>query len=113
MADKSLKDQKINNLERYSIVTHFCISPFLKLSLVLLGFLFAGCGTVDLEIHHGSTNTGLQPRSVAILPFALEEPDHEQVAPHDLFRDCFYNYFSFLGYVESFCYRFDATNLSS
>ncbi len=100
IVDKSLKDQKNNNLERYPIVGHFRIPPFLKLSLVLLGLLFAGCGTVDLEIRHGSTNTGLQPRSVAILPFTLEEPTHEKVAPHDLFRDCFYNYFSFLGYVD-------------
>lgn len=42
----------------------------------------------------------MQPRSVAILPFTLEEPAHEDASPHDLFRTCFYNYFSFLGYVD-------------
>lgn len=76
------------------------IFPFLKISLAFLGLLFAGCGTVDLEIRQGSTNAGMQPRSVAILPFTLEEPVHEDVSPNDLFRDCFYNYFSFLGYVD-------------
>ena len=42
----------------------------------------------------------MQPRSVAILPFTLEEPDPEEVSPHELFRTCFYNYFSYLGYVD-------------
>ncbi len=44
----------------------------------------------------------MQPRSVAILPFTLEEPDSdpEKVSPHKLFRACFYNYFSYLGYVD-------------
>ncbi len=100
IVDKSLNDQIINNLDGYHIVGHYRIPPFLKLSLALLGLLFAGCGTIDLEIRHGSANTGMQPRSVAILPFTLEEPAHEKVAPHELFRDCFYNYFSFLGYVD-------------
>jgi hypothetical protein len=59
-----------------------------------------GCGTIDLEIHQNITNTSMQPRSVAILPFTLEEPVHEDVSPHALFRACFYNYFSFLGYVD-------------
>lgn len=79
---------------------HCRISPFLNLSLALLGLLFAGCGTVDLEVRQGNTNAAMQPRSVAILPFTLEEPVHEKVAPNELFRDCFYNYFSFLGYVD-------------
>ena len=72
----------------------------MKLSLALLSFIFVGCGTVDLEIRQSNTNIGMQPRSVAILPFTLEEQVHEDVSPNDLFRDCFYNYFSFLGYVD-------------
>ena len=59
-----------------------------------------GCGAVDLTIRQSSTNSSMQPRSVAILPFTLEEPAHEDVSPHDLFRTCFYNYFSFLGYID-------------
>ncbi len=42
----------------------------------------------------------MQPRSVAILPFTLEEPDPEGISPNELFRTCFYNYFSYLGYVD-------------
>ena len=76
------------------------IFSFMKLSLALLSFIFVGCGTVDLEIRQSNTNIGMQPRSVAILPFTLEEQVHEDVSPNDLFRDCFYNYFSFLGYVD-------------
>ena len=83
-----------------SIVSQSRIISFMKLSLALLSFIFVGCGTVDLEIRQNNTNLSMQPRSVAILPFTLEEPVHEDVSPHDLFRDCFYNYFSFLGYVD-------------
>jgi hypothetical protein len=72
----------------------------MKLSLALLSFIVVGCGTVELEIRQNNTNLSIHPRSVAILPFTLEELPHENVSPHDLFRECFYNYFSFLGYVD-------------
>jgi len=81
----------VNNRRVYS---------FIKLFLALSSFILAGCGTVDLEIRQTNTNTAMQPRSVAILPFTLEEPVHEKVSPNDLFRTCFYNYFSFLGYID-------------
>ena len=79
---------------------HSRISPFLTPCIAYFGILLAGCGTVDLEIRRGYTNSNMQPRSVAILPFTLEEPDPEEVSPHELFRTCFYNYFSYLGYVD-------------
>jgi len=82
------------------IVSQSRIFSLMKLSLALLSFVFVGCGTVDLEIRQNNTNISMHPRSVAILPFTLEEPVHEDVSPHDLFRSCFYNYFSFLGYVD-------------
>jgi hypothetical protein len=81
-------------------VSHFRISSFLKLSIACFGILFAGCGTVDLEIRQNYKNLSMQPRTVAILPFTLEELDSEKIAPHELFRACFYNYFSYLGYVD-------------
>ena len=76
------------------------IFPFLTPCIAYFCILLAGCGTVDLEIRQGYTNSNMQPRSVAILPFTLEEPDPEEVSPHELFRTCFYNYFSYLGYVD-------------
>ena len=79
---------------------HSRIFSFLTPCIAYFGILLAGCGTVDLEIRRGYTNSNMQPRSVAILPFTLEEPDLEEVAPHELFRTCFYNYFSYLGYVD-------------
>ena len=79
---------------------HSRISPFLTPCIAYFGILLAGCGTVDLEISRGNTNSNMQPRSVAILPFTLEEPDPEEVSPHELFRTCFYNYFSYLGYAD-------------
>ena len=76
------------------------IFPFLTPCIAYFCILLAGCGTVDLKIRQGYTNSNMQPRSVAILPFTLEEPDPEEVSPHELFRTCFYNYFSYLGYVD-------------
>ena len=76
------------------------VYSLIKLLLAISNFILAGCGTVDLEIRQSNTNTAMQPRSVAILPFTLEEPVHEEVSPNDLFRTCFYNYFSFLGYID-------------
>ena len=81
-------------------VSQIRIFSFMKLSLALLSFIFVGCGTIELDIHHDNTKLSMHPRSVAILPFTLEEPVHEGVSPHGLFRDCFFNYFSFLGYVD-------------
>ena len=82
------------------IVGHSRIFPFSALCIAYFGILLVGCGTVDLEIRQGYINSTMQPRSVAILPFTLEEPDPEEVSPHELFRTCFYNYFSYLGYVD-------------
>ena len=76
------------------------VYSFIKLFLALSTFILIGCGTVDLKIRQSNTNIAMQPRSVAILPFTLEEPVHEKVSPNDLFRTCFYNYFSFLGYID-------------
>ncbi len=81
-------------------MSHSRIFPFPKLCIALIGILLAGCGTVDLEIRQGYSNPSMQPRSVAILPFTLEEPDPEGISPHELFRNCFYNYFSYLGYTD-------------
>lgn len=81
-------------------MSHSRIFSFPIPGILLLGILFAGCGTVDLEIHHGYKNASMQPRSVAILPFTLEELEPEGVSPHKLFRTSFYNYFSYLGYAD-------------
>jgi hypothetical protein len=37
---------------------------------------------------------------VAILPFTLAGPTPEGVPAHRLFRECFFNYFSYLGYID-------------
>lgn len=79
---------------------HSHSSPLLKLTIALLCILFVGCGTVDLKIRQNQLSSNLQPRSVAILPFSLEQPVPEEESLQDLFRVCFYNYFSYLGYVD-------------
>ena len=78
----------------HRLVSYSRIFLFLKLCIAYFGIVLAGCGTVDLEIHQGHTNSKMQPRSVAILPFTLEDLDPEKVSPHELFRACFFNYFT-------------------
>ena len=82
-------------------VSQVRVYSYIQLSIAMaMSLMFIGCGTVDLEVRQNITNTSMHPRSVAILPFTLEEQSHEDVSPHELFRNCFYNYFSFLGYTD-------------
>ena len=81
-------------------MSHSRILAFPKLCILFLGMIFAGCGTIDLDIRQSHKNLSMQPRSVAILPFTLEQLDPEENSPHKLFRASFYNYFSYLGYVD-------------
>jgi hypothetical protein len=67
---------------------------------VLISGLLGGCGTVDLKVRKTLDHPNIHPKTVAILPFTLEGPTPEGVPAHKLFRECFFNYFSYLGYVD-------------
>jgi len=75
---------------------------FLKIIIILalLSGGLSGCGTVDMQIRKNLDHPKLHPRTVAILPFTLAGPTPEGVPVHTLFRECFYNYFSYLGYTD-------------
>ncbi|MBL4664874.1 MAG: DUF799 family lipoprotein [Nitrospinaceae bacterium] len=62
--------------------------------------ILGGCGTVDLKIRKNLDHPNIHPRTVAILPFTLAGPTPEGVPVHKLFRECFFNYFSYLAYVD-------------
>jgi hypothetical protein len=64
--------------------------------IVILG----GCGTVDLKINKNIDHPKIHPRTIAILPFTLSSSAPENIPAHKLFRECFFNYFSYLGYVD-------------
>ena len=68
--------------------------------IVFFGIVFGGCGTVDLKIRKNLDHPNIHPNTVAILPFTLAGPTPEGVPVHRLFRKCFFNYFSYLGYVD-------------
>ena len=64
--------------------------------IVILG----GCGTVDLKINKNIDHPKIHPITIAILPFTLSNSAPENIPAHKLFRECFFNYFSYLGYVD-------------
>jgi hypothetical protein len=68
--------------------------------IVLISGLLGGCGTVDLKVLKTFDHPKIHPKTVAILPFTLAGSAPEGVPAHKLFRECFFNYFSYLGYVD-------------
>ena len=72
----------------------------LTIFIVLFGIVFGGCGTVDLKVRKNLDHPNIHPNTVAVLPFTLAGPTPEGVPVHRLFRECFFNYFSYLGYVD-------------
>ena len=68
--------------------------------ILLISGLLGGCGTVDLKVRKTLDHPNIHPKTVAILPFTLKGSAPEGVPAHKLFRECFFNYFSYLGYVD-------------
>ena len=68
--------------------------------IVLLSMLLGGCGTVEVKVRKNLNHPSIHPRTVAILPFTLARPTPEGVSVHRVFRKCFFNYFSYLGYLD-------------
>jgi hypothetical protein len=68
--------------------------------IVLISSLLGGCGAVELKVRNNLDHPNLHPKTVAILPFTLAGSAPESVPVHTLFRECFFNYFSYLGYED-------------
>lgn len=98
------------SLEKVQIIQYFMSEPkamkqnFLRQKIfffvVLLSTIFGGCGTVDLQVRKNIDHPKMHPQTVAILPFTLAGPTPEGISVHNIFRECFYNYFSYLGYTD-------------
>jgi len=82
---------------------------------VLLSLVFGGCGTVDLKVRKNLNHPNIHPNTVAVLPFTLAGPTPEGISAHKLFRECFFNYFSYLGYedipLETIDYKLQAAGM--
>jgi hypothetical protein len=73
----------------------------LFLTLILCLF-FVSCSSPKVKVSKFLTNNAASPKSVAILPFTLEDSiqEKEKEFPHIIFREVFYNNFSYLGYND-------------
>ena len=76
------------------------LPPKFFIFIVLMCTFLGACGTVDLKVRKNLDHPNIHPKTVAVLPFTLEAPTPEGIAAHKIFREVFFNYFSYLGYVD-------------
>lgn len=74
--------------------TRYCVS-----ALVLLGVL-VGCGAPNVQVKKLLDNEASFPKTVAVLPFTLAPNIKDKESPRTIFREVFYNNFSYLGYSD-------------
>ena len=71
-----------------------------RIALTLLFFL-GGCASAKVEVYQNLDEPSVVPKTVAILPFTLGDDVREKEnPPHNVFREVFFNYFSYLGYTD-------------
>jgi hypothetical protein len=69
--------------------------------IIVLALLLGGCASAQVEVHHPLEENIIFPKTVAILPFTIAEDVREKEnLPHNIFREVFFNYFSYLGYTD-------------
>ena len=69
--------------------------------IIILALFLGGCTSAQVEVHRSMEENTLFPRTVAILPFTIAEDIQEKEnPPHKIFREVFFNYFSYLGYTD-------------
>ncbi|MFQ5450778.1 MAG: GNA1162 family protein [Nitrospinaceae bacterium] len=64
--------------------------------LVFLG----GCGSAKVRVNQFLETKAVFPKTVAILPFTIDEKVQEKELPQIIFREVFFNNFSYLGYTD-------------
>lgn len=69
--------------------------------VIVLALFLGGCASAQVEVHRSMEENTIFPRTVAILPFTIAEDVREKEnPPHNIFREVFFNYFSYLGYTD-------------
>lgn len=78
------------------------IGKFFKhtLWLTVCCLVLASCETPKVHVSKYLKDSTSFPKSVAILPFTMEETPAEEEFPNIIFRDVFFNNFSFLNYND-------------
>lgn len=63
--------------------------------------VLGGCGTANVHVQNNLKPGSPFPRSVAILPFSTAKDVLEkEKKPHEILREVFFDYFSYLGYTD-------------
>ncbi|VAX28314.1 hypothetical protein MNBD_NITROSPINAE05-403 [hydrothermal vent metagenome] len=77
-------------------------SPKHVFSTLICCLAFVSCSSPKVQVSKFLTNNSASPKSVAILPFTLEDSiqKKEKEFPHIIFREVFFNNFSYLGYND-------------
>ncbi len=70
------------------------------LSAVICCLILANCSSPKVNVSKFMANETAAPKTVAILPFTMEKNIKEQELPHIIFREVFFNNFSYLGYND-------------
>lgn len=68
--------------------------------LVLISLINVSCGKAKVLVYQDVRMTWDYPRTVAILPFSYDPEIIESKRPHQILRNIFFNYFSYLGYTD-------------
>jgi len=87
------------DLRKSSLAENFDLSIFKIFILVGILITFWGCSRIETKISddfHFKNN----PVRVAILPFDISKKNADEREVAVLFRKTFYNYFSYLGYID-------------
>ena len=85
---------------RFSLAMNLHDSLKYIFALVICCLVLASCGSPKVHVSDFLDNGEAFPKSVAILPFTMEENIKEEELPHIIFRDVFFNNFSYLGYND-------------
>lgn len=73
----------------------------LAAAILAVGVALGGCGTANVHVREKLLTDGPLPKTVAILPFTTEKDVLEkEKKPHEILREVFYAYFSYLGYSD-------------
>ena len=70
------------------------------LAAVICCLVLANCSSPKVHVSKFLITGKAFPKSVAILPFTMEENIKEEELPHIIFREVFFNNFSYLGYND-------------
>ena len=59
-----------------------------------------GCGSAQVQVTQNTHPPSEFPKRVAVLPFTIQKDIREEEFPHIIFREVFFNNFSFLGFTD-------------